>query len=101
MRAIWAKLATFALSLGLALSGGCMADLEPADDGSATPLKVGETRTIELRYLRFDVSNFEQAPTAELQARDRPVKSSWTGSSRKLRLRDTHNPFKQLNLRAK
>lgn len=47
------------------------------------------------------VSNFEQAPTAELQARDRPVKSSWTGSSRKLRLRDTHNPFKQLNLRAK
>src|SRR5262249_48974686 len=41
---------------------GCSADL-PAPDRDDTPLAVGASRTIELRFLKFDVSNFEQTMT--------------------------------------
>ncbi len=44
---------------------GCGADgplVDPRDDA---PLEVGESREVELRYLRFDVTNFEQRLTRD------------------------------------
>jgi hypothetical protein len=46
------------------LLGACVDLLEASDDISGE-LAVGEVRTIELRYVRFDVSNFEQTLTRE------------------------------------
>ena len=59
------------LTLGLGLGGtsGCIEPLTVEDDSAQPELATGETRTIELRYLRFDVEGFEQRLSLEdLQA---------------------------------
>lgn len=53
----------FALALGLALVPACAKAPEAADEPDESPLTVGESRTLELRYLRFDVANFTQTFT--------------------------------------
>ncbi len=51
------------------LLGGCIEPLTVEDEPPQPELAVDETRRIELRYLRFDVSGFEQRLTLEdLQA---------------------------------
>ena len=57
----WHRVVT-ALLIGGALS--CGEALPPAPP-PATPLEVGESRSIELRYLRFDVANYEETLTRE------------------------------------
>lgn len=50
-----------ALTLALGLAG-CVQAVTVPDDGHAVgEVPVGDTRTVELRYLRLDVENFEQA----------------------------------------
>ncbi|HEU4404185.1 MAG TPA: acetyltransferase [Polyangiaceae bacterium] len=52
-----------ALPLALAASAACIDDLPPAEPPPSTPLEVGQTRRVELRYLRLDVSNYEEVLT--------------------------------------
>ncbi len=63
---------TFTLPLVLAfgwLALGCVEELSIPDEAPAAEVAVGETRRIELRYLRFDVEGFEQRLTlADLRA---------------------------------
>jgi hypothetical protein len=48
----------------MALAGaGCLQDLPPVPAVDRTPLAVGESRQVELRYLRFDVVNYEKTLT--------------------------------------
>ena len=49
--------------LPMALLLGCVEPLEEAAAPTSTPLSVGESRTVELRFLRFDVSAFQQKVT--------------------------------------
>lgn len=42
---------------------GCSSDPSPPPGDDLTPLALGESRTVELRFLRFDVSNYETAMT--------------------------------------
>lgn len=51
-----------ALLAALALAG-CIDGLPPLADAPPAPLTVGERREVELRYLRFDVVNFEKTLT--------------------------------------
>ena len=44
---------------------GCGADGPLVDSRDDAPLEVGESREVELRYLRFDVTNFEQRLTRD------------------------------------
>jgi hypothetical protein len=50
------------LLLAAAQAAGCTSSGDPAPDPDRA-IAVGETREIELRFLRFDVSNFEQTLT--------------------------------------
>ncbi len=55
-----------ALSCALgALASGCVDPLPPPPDDHPPELAVGESRQVELRYLRFDVENFAQTLTRE------------------------------------
>src|SRR5690348_6870268 len=49
----------------LALAGltACGSDPVSSSSGDEGKLEVGDERTVELRYLRFDVTNFEQRLT--------------------------------------
>ena len=51
-----------AATVTLGVTFGCMEPLE-AELPDTTPMAVGESRVVELRYLRFDVTNFEQVMT--------------------------------------
>lgn len=54
-----------ALALACASEAACVAPLpEPADPNPAA-LEVGQSREVELRYLRFDVTNFTQTLTRD------------------------------------
>ena len=46
--------------IAFALGAGCIGELPAPVDENTTPLEVGESRAVELRFLRFDVTNFEQ-----------------------------------------
>ena len=55
---VWALALSPTLSLSL---GGCVEDIAvPGEDPTPGALPVGEPRTVELRFLRLDVKNFEQ-----------------------------------------
>ncbi len=41
----------------------CVDDLPPPEPAPTTPLEVGQSREVELRYLRLDVSNYEEVLT--------------------------------------
>jgi len=64
---VWhARHAACAASLPFAFAlGGCVAPLSEPPDANPDALAVGESRTVELRFLRFDVSNFEQTLARE------------------------------------
>jgi hypothetical protein len=51
------------LVTGLGLAPACAKAPAEADAPIDSPLAVGDSRTLELRYLRFDVSNFTQTYT--------------------------------------
>lgn len=59
MRAARAAIVALALAAGCGSAGGDEAAKLPVGD----PLGVGERRNVELKFLRFDVSNFEQTMT--------------------------------------
>jgi len=44
---------------------GCIEPLPPVPEVDESEMAVGETRRVELRFLRFDVTNFEQTLTRE------------------------------------
>ena len=50
---------------GVVLAAGCVESLPPPPVVDTSPLGVGEQREVELRFLRFDVTNFEEALTRE------------------------------------
>jgi hypothetical protein len=50
------------LVVSATVTSSCIETLEPPDEVEGG-LQVGEARTVELRYLRFDVSNYEQTLT--------------------------------------
>lgn len=66
MRRFTPRLLTATMSLAL-LVGGCGEDvaLEPPDETPEPEVGLDETRTIELRFMRFDVDGFEQRLTLE------------------------------------
>lgn len=66
-RGLGVTLATLAAALGLSASlSGCVVDeVVAADEPTPTPLSSNETRTVELRFLRFEVQNFEQTMTID------------------------------------
>jgi hypothetical protein len=47
------------------LLSACSEDLPDPVPGPSTPLTVGEARQVELRFVRFDVSNYEQVMTRQ------------------------------------
>lgn len=49
----------------LAVLAACGPEESPVDEPAPPPLEIGQSRDIELRYLRFDVSNFEKHLTKE------------------------------------
>jgi hypothetical protein len=51
-----------AAALALA-AGACVDELPPPEPPPSTPLEVGQSRRVELRYLRLDVSNYEHVLT--------------------------------------
>ncbi|HEU4537540.1 MAG TPA: hypothetical protein VFS00_25650, partial [Polyangiaceae bacterium] len=55
-----------ALPLAFALAAGaCVSDLPEPPPTPSTPLDVGQSREVELRYLRLEVSNYEYALTRQ------------------------------------
>lgn len=54
-----------ALACSALLLAGCVAPLEDPAAPNDEPLALGESRDVDLRFLRFDVQNFEQTLTRE------------------------------------
>ncbi|MBK7825944.1 hypothetical protein [Nannocystis sp.] len=59
------------LALALpAVQTGCVEDITVPDEAPPTLLAIGQPQTVELRFLRLDVKNYEQVLTqTDLQAR--------------------------------
>ena len=57
--------AVIAAAVLLVATGACIDALPPPEAEDTTPLRVGQQRRIELRFLRFDVANFEETLTRD------------------------------------